>query len=212
MSTTNPLPVRELEARLRAGGLTLAFDTNAVENHRAFLDACDAIQRLNARREAQKIGLAVYAVAHGEKLLHLRQGHKQDLLGPFDDDHICADLKDRGIEIMAFEERHARRVAVRLQERYRTRQEWREEKKQRYLQALGMVAHAGLSTATGKKCSATVDWLLAAQAEIEGHILVTDDKGPEFACLAERVPFDTLAEALGRLGPFPPPQARPASR
>lgn len=211
MSTTNPLPASELQARLKAGGLTLAFDTNAVENHRPFLDACDAIQRLNARTEAQKIGLAVYAVAHGEKLLHLRQCHTADILGPFDDERICADLNDRGIEIMAFEERHARRVAVRLQDRYKTRQEWRAEKKQRYLQALGMVAHAGLSTATGKKCSATVDWLLAAQAEIEGHILVTDDKGPEFACLAERVAFDTLTDALKSLSVWPPPQARPAS-
>lgn len=208
-----PLPVSELEARLRVGGLTLAFDTNALESHQHFFNACDAIRLLNApRQNGQKIGLAVYAVAHGEKLLHLRQGHKADILGLFDDDRICADLADRGVEIMAFEERHARRVAMRLQERYPTRAQWLAEKRQRYLQALGMTAHAQLSAATGKKCSATVDWLLAAQAEVEGHILVTDDRGPEFACLAERVPFDTLAKALGHLGPFPPPQARPASR
>lgn len=211
MQTTTPLPAPELVQRLRQGSLTLAFDTNAVEGHAAFLTVCDAIALLNASRTVEaRIRVVVYAVAHGEKLLHLRQQHSQRVaaLGEFDDEQVFLQLSDRGIEIHAFEEHHARAVASLQHSRYPTRQDWWAQKRTRYIHALGVQAHEKTIAASGKRCSATVDWLLAAQAEVDGHILVTEDTGPEFDCLAQRTRFKDLEHALGALEVWPPPQAR----
>jgi hypothetical protein len=59
----------------------------------------------------------------------------------------------------------------------------------------------GLPTATptpgnGQGCGATVDWLIGGHARAEGCVLVTDDTGPEFAGLVERVRLDVLETAL----------------
>ena len=55
------------------------------------------------------------------------------------------------------------------------------------------------ATGTGQGCGATVDWLIIGHARAEGCVLVSDDTGPEFAGLVERVKLETLEAALLKL-------------
>jgi len=42
---------------------------------------------------------------------------------------------------------------------------------------------------SGKKCGATVDWLIAGYAYAESCLLVTDDKGEEFQGILRKRPL-----------------------
>ncbi len=53
-----------------------------------------------------------------------------------------------------------------------------------------------MAPGSGKQCGATFDWLVGAHARAEGFVLVTDDTGPEFAGLVERVKLDVLVAAV----------------
>lgn len=50
-----------------------------------------------------------------------------------------------------------------------------------------------------KKCSATIDWLIAAYAYTENCLLVTDDTGPEFHHITRKTTLATLETALIQL-------------
>lgn len=184
----------EIAARMRPGGLTLAFDTNALFAEQILLGTCNDVARLNDRLAASSLPalrLVVCAVAHAEKLFDLKQRFRAS----FDVSAIVQGLAGKGLLIQPFATNHALETASRLGERYPTTGDWRAAKKKRCLQCLGLREEAAV-TATGKGCGATVDWLVGGHARAEGSILVTDDTGPEFAGLVERVRLTTLSEAL----------------
>jgi predicted nucleic acid-binding protein len=189
--------VAEISARLAAGGLALAFDTNALFSDRALIAVCSDVARVNdrlSRRGLRPLRLLTSAVAHAEKLVDLKQKYK----ATFDAGVILRGLASKGLEIQDFTTDHALETATRLGERHTTTDDWRAAKKKRCLQCLGLGTDT-LVTASGKGCGATVDWLIGGHARAEGCVLVTDDTGPEFAGLVDRVKLETLAEALRAL-------------
>jgi hypothetical protein len=186
----------ELEARLRQGGLQLAFDTNALTADRKFRNLCNDISRWNLMLEAQKlpkVRLVVCTVAHIEKLFDLKQRFR----GIFDLDVILAGLQSKGVEVEPFSAMHALETALRLGESYPDSEAWHQAKKNRCLGCVGLPLTTP-APGSGKYCGATVDWLIGGHAHASGCLLVTDDQGVEFKGL-ERIRLDRLVEALGKL-------------
>ncbi len=186
----------ELEARLRQGGLRLAFDTNAVTADRKFNNLCNDVSRWNLMLEEQnlpKVQLIVCTVAHIEKLFDLKQKFRDT----FDLDVILAGLQSKGVAVEDFSAVHALETAVRLGEAYPNSSEWRQAKKKRCLECVGLPLTT-LAPGTGKYCGATVDWLIGGHARASGSLLVTDDQDPEFKGL-ERIKLARLVAALQHL-------------
>jgi hypothetical protein len=187
----------EVSARARLGGLTLAFDTNALFGDRTLFAVCDEVALYNARlarRGLAPIRLLVCTVAHAEKLFDL----KKQFRGTFDENVILDGLRRKGLVIQPFEVKHALETAIRLGERHPTTPEWHAAKRRRCLECLGLPAITA-APGTGQECGATVDWLIGAHARSEGGILVSDDKGAEFVGLIERIPISTLQASLKQL-------------
>lgn len=185
----------EIAMRLRLGGLALAFDTNAIYFDRKFIKLCNAIKLYNERlaeQSRQAVRLLVCAVAHAEKLFDLKQ-HYRDR---FDDRVILDGLRSKGLEIHSFDARHALETAIRLGERYADEAEWHHAKKERCIRCVGLDPAKVSAPGTGRRCGATVDWLIGAHARAEGCVLVTDETGPEFAGITERVKLETLEAAV----------------
>jgi hypothetical protein len=187
----------EIADKARSGGLTLAFDTNALFRDKRLFAVCNGVSRYNERlkeRGLSPVRLVVCTVAHAEKLFDLKQAFKET----FDRDVILQGIQRKGLIIQAFEIRHAMETGVRLGERHATPDAWHAAKKKRCLQCLGLPSETPLE-ATGQGCGATVDWLIGGHARAEGFVLVTDDTGPEFKGLTERLKLSTLEEALEQL-------------
>ncbi|KYF78277.1 hypothetical protein BE17_13155 [Sorangium cellulosum] len=185
----------EIAARFRRGGLALAFDTNALYVDRSLIGLCAEIERCNERlrqRDLPPARLIVCAVAHVEKLFDLKQKYRD----AFDFGAILDGLRSKGLEIQAFDASHARETAIRLGERYPSTEAWHQAKKQRCIRCVGLDPGRVGAPDSGQRCGATVDWLIGAHARAEGCVLVTDDSGPEFTGLADRVQFATLAAAV----------------
>ena len=174
-----------------SGAVRLLFDTNAVEMHRAFHRLCDEINRLNHTMKPRHIDMFISAVAHTEKLFHL----KQQIGAPFDVRVAMAGLTNVGVKVLPFAIEHAHATALLLGKRYEKRDDWRDAKRKRCLQCLG----ARPEDSVGKNCSATIDWLIAAHAIHENCILVTDDRGIEFRDVLDKITMDTLEQAIGEL-------------
>jgi len=186
----------ELETRLRQGGLRLAFDTNAVTADRKFNNLCNDFSRWNLMLEAKnlpKVQLVVCIVAHIEKLFDLKQKFRET----FDLDVILAGLQSKGVAVEDFSAVHALETAVRLGDAYPNSSEWRQAKKKRCLECVGL-QFTTPTPGTGKHCGATVDWLIGGHARASESLLVTDDQGLEFKGL-ERIRLDRLVAALQRL-------------
>lgn len=185
----------EIAARIRRGGLALAFDTNALYVDRRLIALCAQIARCNERlrqRGLKPARLIVCAVAHVEKLFDLKQKYRD----AFDFGAILDGLRSKGLEIQAFDASHARETAIRLGERYPSTSDWRRAKRQRCIRCVGLDPERVTAPGSGQRCGAAVDWLIGAHARAEGCVLVTDDAGPEFAGLAERVQLATLSDAV----------------
>jgi hypothetical protein len=187
----------QLAARLRVGSVVLAFDTNAVYGDRRLFTLCDRMTAFNDRLRGQghpDVQLVVSTVVYAEKLFDLKQRYGQ----AFNLDEIVRGLRQKKIELQAFDSHHALATAVRLGEKYKDDAEWQRAKRARYIAALGLPNDTAV-TATGRNCGATVDWLVGGHAQAEGAILVTDDNDPEFGGTIERVRLDILEAALDEL-------------
>lgn len=79
---------------------------------------------------------------------------------------------------------------------YPTTKEWHAAKCHNAISHLGLLKKA--AEIPGKHFPATVDWFIAGQARGRGWLLVTRDRGPEFAGL-ERIGCELLKDALQRL-------------
>lgn len=184
----------EIAARLRLGGVALAFDTNAMFGEACLFAVCNDVSRHNERLRVRGLPpsrLLVSAVAHTEKLFDL----KQQFRDRFDDGVILRGLQSKGLIVQPFDPAHAAETAQRLGERYTTSADWHEAKRLRCWKCLGL-GTAKATPGTGKSCGATVDWLIGGHARAEGCVLVTDDTGPEFAGLVDRVKLEVLETAL----------------
>ncbi|MFS8066765.1 MAG: hypothetical protein ACMG6S_10370 [Byssovorax sp.] len=186
----------EITERLQAGGLKLAFDTNAVEDDPRTSRLRNKIEQWNATlasRKLARVRLIACALVHHEKVFHLKQewGHK------FNPNIIVKALKARGWQIDPYEMRHALATGEWIGNAYPTESAWHLAKKEHSLRSLGLdkLEVAG----TGRRCGTTVDWLIIGHARAEGCVLVSDDMGPEFAGLVERVKLETLERALEKL-------------
>jgi len=186
----------DITAQLRGGGVKLAFDTNALSGKRRLGALCARVRHWNmalSARTLPEVKLLVCTVAHFEELFHLKKS-KGDL---FDIQVILDGLDSLGIEVQPFGVEHALATALWLGERHPTREAWRSAKKERYMRGLGLVP--GKDKAEGAHCSTTVDWLIAGHAQAERCVLVTDDEGPEFAGLVDKVRLGELEAALQKL-------------
>lgn len=188
----------EISQRLREGGLTLSFDTNALFLDRKFMDLCDDVARWNEQLRIEgrlPVGLRVCTVAHAEKLFDLKQRRRD----AFDMGVVMDVFRSKGLVLDSFTDKHALALATRLGEFYPDDETWRKAKRNRCIQCVGLSpSQLQAASGTGKRCGATVDWLIGAHAHAEGYVLVTDDTGFELKQL-ERVRLDTLAEALRKL-------------
>jgi hypothetical protein len=187
----------ECAQRLRAGGLKLSFDTNALYAEKKLLGLCGDVARWNLRLTAQgrpPVHLAVSTAAHAEKLFDLKQRYRDT----FDPAVILKGLESKGLQIEPFEVRHALETANRLGTSYSSTQAWHQAKKNRCPRCVGLDPDTHQAPGTGQQCGATVDWLIGAHAQAEGYVLVTDDKGVEFKQL-ERIELDTLVAAVQQI-------------
>jgi hypothetical protein len=188
----------EIAERLQAGGLKLAFDTNALEGDSRRGAICDNVKLWNARlaeRSLAPVSLVVCAVVHHEKVFHL----KQRLRDTFKPSVLLDGLKGMGLITVSYDAQHAMETGAWIGERYPTPNDWYRAKKERSLRSLGLDPNTTEVSGSGKSCGATVDWLIIGHARAEGCVLVSDDTGPEFAGLVERVKLGTLEAALAKL-------------
>ncbi len=187
----------EFAKHLRGRSLTLAFDTNAIESDDRFTGVCNRLIQYNLRRamaDRAPIRLVICAVAHFEKLFHL----KQHLKHKFNVSVVVQMLKTKGVEIQPFDVEHALHTANRIGSQHKTSADWQNAKREMYLQSLGFP----LSTqtiGTGKNCGATIDWLIGGHAQAENAILVTDDEGPEYRGIVDRVKLEVVEAAINEL-------------
>ena len=187
----------EIARRLQQGGLKLSFDTNAVVTEGKFTSICENVSRWNVHLRDQgrrDVSLSVCTIMYVEKLFDLKQRFRKT----FDIGVILESLQLKGVQVEAFDARHAVEVASRLGEWYQDTKAWHAAKRERCLHCLGLSPVNTLAAGSGRGCGATVDWLIGAHAHAEGAILVSDDKGPEFKNL-DRVTLDVLQAALQHL-------------
>jgi hypothetical protein len=186
----------DILAELRGGGVKFAFDTNALSGKRRLGALCMRVKHWNVQLTARtlpEVKLFVCTVAHFEELFHIKKS-KGDL---FDNQVILDGLDSLGIAVQPFSVEHALSTAMWLGARHPTSEAWRNAKKERYMRGLGLVP--GKDRAEGAHCSTTVDWLIAGHAQAERCVLVTDDEGPEFEGLVDKVRLGELEVALQQL-------------
>lgn len=153
------------EQAILQGGVTLAFDTCCIIGRSAdgtltvpFNQLATTIDRL--REEAtppHALEVVVPSPVHFEVLHDLRLHCRATGL-VWDPEIVVQSLRSKGVRVAAFDEAAALSASGRLFEWYPSEAEWQ--------------------TAKGHS-PATIDWLIAAQADAAGWVLVTDDRGRE---------------------------------
>jgi len=187
MATLGEAEVKQL---LEQDSVAIAFDTNAVfGNHRddPFMRVCDLINKSNEyRRELGRppIRKMLPAPVYVEKIHDLRQQKRER----YDHGIICGFLDSKAIEVVGFERRHAEHVAAILGQLYPNDEAWQSFKRQQCARCLGVAP----PDKSRKKCSATLDWLIAGQADAEGLLLVTSDSREEFEPVRLKTTLSTL--------------------
>lgn len=183
------------EERITAGGAVLALDTNALSGFRRLAGVCNSVNLLRTAAEPLDIRLCVPSVVHMEVLFDVRQ----TLKAAFDPNVVLQGLVDKGLTIEPFDAKHAEHAAERLAESFPRSEDWQAAKRRHCIEYLGL----GLSeervrelAAKKKRCSATIDWVIAAHAAHEGWIMITNDKGPEVASLELKMSLEQLEDIL----------------
>ncbi len=156
------------EQAIRRGSVTLAFDTNCIIGRTSdgkltfpFNTLADAVENLRMASEPHHLEIVIPAPVHFEVLhdlrIFLREAHRA-----FDEDLIIQSLKNRNVRVEPFDAEVALDASAQLFRWYPGEAEWQEAK----------------NTSRG----ATIDWLIATQAEARRWVLVADDKkGGEYA-------------------------------
>lgn len=194
-----------LRTRIQLGPTThLLLDTNAVFSDRNALALGTWASQWNLDNPGAAVNIHVSMVAHGEKLFQL----KKDKGDRYDPSVPHQALLSKQIGLLEFKEAHALRLASMLGARFPGPEDWLEQKRLHCLRCLHLddeyaEQRLRLAREAGKKCGKTVDWLIAAQALAEGWVLVTDDKGWEFADVADKIRRAELEIALTGLAQAP---------
>lgn len=186
-----------LVQHLAAGGCRLAFDTNALFEHGRLVVLCTQLSRWNHALKgmgADENTLFVSAVAHCEKVFDIKQQYQ----GAFDPQDILQGMRGKGLAVAPFGEDEAVATAARLGVSYKDNATWYAAKKRRCLQCLGLNPARDSAPGSGRRCGATVDWLIGGHAERLGCIVVGDDTGEEWTGLL-RARLSTLEKALKQL-------------
>lgn len=184
---------------LLAQGLevVLSFDTNTIFGDRPgdpFLTLCDDINRLNQIWKPRIIRKVIAAPVYTEKLHDLRQRYRG-----YDHKRILAVLEDKKIDIEPLEPRHAEHVAEMLAAQYPEDDAWHAFKQRQCLSCVGLTHLAHEAKRTGKHCGATIDWLVAGHADAEGYVLVTSDRGEEFARVKRKTTLESAVKVVAEL-------------
>lgn len=189
------------EESIRAGGVTLAFDTNAIIGRSprerrlvfgGFFTICDIANRL--RDEAPRpleIHVVVPALARLEALYDLRIERGK---APFDEAFVKSALEGKA-RVIEFNDDAAIRASGVLLRWFDCDEAWQRAKRERCLEALGL----GKGHPASGRGLASIDWAIAAQAEAEGWILVTRDTRAEFQHVSHTITKEALRELLDRL-------------
>ncbi len=183
---------KEVYQLLCEGKLTIAFDTNIVFHELRFLTLCDNINRINEAHHYQ-LCLVVSAIVHTEKLFDLKQKYQER----YDIEEVNRFLDRKRISIVPYERCHAQAVAHLVGKQFPSNKEWRAFKRQSCINCLGIKDNHVPMPGSGKKCGATVDWLIAGYAIAEDCLLVTNDKGKEFQGI-KKTTFDELEAAVNQ--------------
>jgi len=181
----------EVYKLLYDGNLTIAFDTNVVRQIRRFLSLCDSINRINDARHCL-MRLVVSAIVHTETLFDLKQKYQEQ----YDINDINRVLNRKHISIVPFEPHHAQAVAQLIGKQFPSNDEWYTFKRQDCINCLGINQANIPIPGSGKKCGATVDWLIAGYAYAEECLLVTDDKGKEFDGINKKTTLKVIEAAV----------------
>lgn len=186
------MDAQAVSERLRAGVIVL-FDTNAVYSVPRMFEVADGVNRLRERGAVGVVESLIPALVHAEKLTQLR--HLKLSKGELWDPTVpTKSLEMKGFRVLSFDVPHAEQHARRIADRYSTREDWGRAKLEAVTRRLAVDPPEGASNTA----PTTVDWLIAAQAESEGVVLVSDDKGIEFEGV-ERVSLATLEKAIDHL-------------
>jgi hypothetical protein len=192
----NSAALNALVTRLR-DGVTVAVDTNILVGARALDTFVMKVKNANLRlrREVghpQRIRLVVPTLVHAERLHDLRSRWSES----YSAEAIAASLRAKGIELEPFGN-----ASAHIHSAFPDATSWQFGKRQNAILQLGL-NEAELSkrgvVIPGQRCSATVDWFIAGQARHHGWILISADRGVEFAGL-QRVTLTEVEEALDRL-------------
>lgn len=144
------------------------LDTSALFSKR-FVESMSPRCRRNGHR------LFASALVLAERVFQLRR----KLGEQFDSDNYDSFLLTHRIEVVAFDQAAAHRVAASLGSELRSDDEWQLAK---WLRCAKAVGHRG--EPPGKpRCPATVDWFIARHIAGPDTVLVTEDKGAEFASI-----------------------------
>jgi len=181
----------EVVALLRTSDVKIAFDTNALESDRRFNQLCNSINRINQKFRFQ-LQLTIPTLAYFEKLYHLKQKHSDS----YDFDLILKGLQGKQVQIMSFEPIHAEGVVGLIHTQFSTREEWLAAKIKRCAKCLGINEKI---VSGSKKCSATVDWLIAGYAIKENSLLITNDQGIEFKDVNKKTTLEIFEQAIQEL-------------
>lgn len=101
-------------------------------------------------------------------------------------------MNRKHINIAPYERRHAQAVVQLIGEQFPSNEQWQTFKRQSCINCLGLNEVNIPIPGSGKKCGATVDWLIAGYAYAEDCLLITDDKGKEFKGIKKQTTFSTL--------------------
>lgn len=183
----------EIAARLEAG-VTLALDTNVSRSSRVMVRLLDLAAAVAAR--GLDVRLAVPAPAFAEILMDLRE----HFAARYDPDRIATFLTENArLDIPAFDASDADHMAARLHARFGDDERWQQARIDAAFAELRLSGEADGLRRAKARCSASIDWLIGSQADRRGWLLVTDDRGPEFADIALRAGFAAVRAALKRL-------------
>lgn len=183
-----------VEELIRQGGVALAFDTNALWQHKKLFEVCNLANQLRGKSSHRGFDLLVPAVAHCEHVLHIRHetGAKTR---SFSSEVLREGLERKGLRVEGFLLDDAEKVAELIAGNHPSAESWQQAKKELAFRRSGLTDQQKAEL-PGKKFAATVDWLIAGQAAGNAWILVTNDTGPEFGEVPLKIDFDSLEAIL----------------
>lgn len=192
------LAIEAVEVLLK-GGVTVSVDTNKANSTRLMKDLSDAISRLNEAWAISAAGVRVTLVVSAIAFAELLLDHHQSSNSPFNFKLIDRFLASTGIGIEGFLDLDARHFAHRVWQLVGDDEAWQRAKINNCFAELRLSARKEELLHPKARCSATLDWLIASQAEGREWLLVTEDRGDEFQGVERITTFETLKAALDRL-------------